>query len=118
VYAYRGQSQEWFTWLERAYKQRDPGLPEINRDPLFRNLHGDPRYAELLKKCTCRYSAAESTVAAPAARRQLLVGSEDIYRREERRSLNRVVELGHPKEKCPQKTNSEESISTLAAGIR
>jgi hypothetical protein len=50
VYAYRGQSQECFTWLERAYKQRDPGLPEINRDPLFRNLHDDPRYAELLKK--------------------------------------------------------------------
>jgi hypothetical protein len=50
VYAYRGQSQEWFTWLERAHKQRDPGLPEINRDPLFRNLHDDPRCAELLKK--------------------------------------------------------------------
>jgi hypothetical protein len=27
-----------------------PGLPEINRDPLFRNLHDNPRYAELLKK--------------------------------------------------------------------
>jgi hypothetical protein len=39
-----------FEWLERAYKQRDPGLPEINRDPLFRNLHDDPRYAELLQK--------------------------------------------------------------------
>lgn len=50
VYAYRGQSQESFTWLELADKQRDPGLPEINSDPLFRNLHDDPRYAELLKK--------------------------------------------------------------------
>jgi hypothetical protein len=47
-----------------------------------------------------------------------LVGSEHIYRREERRSLNRVVELGHPKEKCHRKANSEESISTPAAGIR
>jgi hypothetical protein len=47
-----------------------------------------------------------------------LVGSEHIYRREERRSLNRVVELGHPKEKCPRKANSEASISTPAAGIR
>jgi hypothetical protein len=50
VYAYRGQSQEWFTWLERAYTQREPGRPEINSDPLFRNLHDDPRYAELLQQ--------------------------------------------------------------------
>jgi hypothetical protein len=50
VYAYRGESDKSFEWLERAYKQRDPGLPEINIDPLFKNLHREPRYAELLKK--------------------------------------------------------------------
>jgi TolB-like protein/DNA-binding winged helix-turn-helix (wHTH) protein/Flp pilus assembly protein TadD len=50
VYAYRGESDKSFEWLERAYEQRDPGLPEINSDPLFKNLHHDPRYIEVLKK--------------------------------------------------------------------
>jgi tetratricopeptide (TPR) repeat protein len=50
VYAYRGESGQSFEWLEHAYKQRDPGLPEINSDPLFKNLRHDPRYIELLKK--------------------------------------------------------------------
>jgi hypothetical protein len=50
VYAYRGESDKSFEWLERAYEQRDPGLPEIKSDPLFKNLHHDPRYIEVLKK--------------------------------------------------------------------
>jgi TolB-like protein/DNA-binding winged helix-turn-helix (wHTH) protein/tetratricopeptide (TPR) repeat protein len=49
VYAYRGESDKSFEWLESAYKQRDPGLPEIKTDPLFKNLRGHPGYAELLK---------------------------------------------------------------------
>ena len=50
VYAYRGESDKSFEWLERAYDQRDTGLPVFNTEPLFKNLHHDPRYAELLKK--------------------------------------------------------------------
>jgi TolB-like protein/DNA-binding winged helix-turn-helix (wHTH) protein/Flp pilus assembly protein TadD len=50
VYAYRGEADRSFEWLERAYKQRDPGLPEIKTDPLFKNLRRHPGYAELLKK--------------------------------------------------------------------
>jgi TolB-like protein/DNA-binding winged helix-turn-helix (wHTH) protein/tetratricopeptide (TPR) repeat protein len=50
VYAYRGESDKSFEWLERAYDQRDTGLPTFNTEPLFKNLHHDPRYAELLKK--------------------------------------------------------------------
>jgi tetratricopeptide (TPR) repeat protein len=50
VYAYRGQSDKSFEWLERAYKQRDAGLPDIKTDPLLKNLRRDPRYAEFLKK--------------------------------------------------------------------
>jgi hypothetical protein len=34
VYAFRGESDKSFEWLERAYKQRDPGLPSIKVDPL------------------------------------------------------------------------------------
>jgi TolB-like protein/DNA-binding winged helix-turn-helix (wHTH) protein/Flp pilus assembly protein TadD len=50
VYAYRGEADRSFEWLERAYKQRDPGLPEISTDPLLKNLRRDPRYTEFLKK--------------------------------------------------------------------
>jgi TolB-like protein/DNA-binding winged helix-turn-helix (wHTH) protein/Flp pilus assembly protein TadD len=50
VYAFRGESDKSFEWLERAYKQRDSGLPDIKVDPLMKNLHRDPRYAKLLTK--------------------------------------------------------------------
>jgi TolB-like protein/DNA-binding winged helix-turn-helix (wHTH) protein/Flp pilus assembly protein TadD len=50
VYAHRGESHKSFEWLDHAYQQRDPGLPEIKSNPLFRNLHHDPRYTKLLKE--------------------------------------------------------------------
>ncbi|HTF66596.1 MAG TPA: tetratricopeptide repeat protein, partial [Edaphobacter sp.] len=50
VYAYRGEADKSFEWLERAYEQRDPGLPEIKSNPLFKNLLHDPRYSDLLRK--------------------------------------------------------------------
>jgi TolB-like protein/Flp pilus assembly protein TadD len=49
VYAFRGESDKSFEWLERAYEQRDAGLSDILIDPLLKNLHHDPRYTELLK---------------------------------------------------------------------
>jgi TolB-like protein/DNA-binding winged helix-turn-helix (wHTH) protein len=50
AYAFRGEDDKSFEWLDRAYKQRDPGLSDVKVDPLLRNLHHDPRYAELLKR--------------------------------------------------------------------
>jgi TolB-like protein/DNA-binding winged helix-turn-helix (wHTH) protein/Flp pilus assembly protein TadD len=50
VYAYRGEIDKAFEWLDRAYRQRDPGTPEMKSNPLMRNLRLDRRYAELLKK--------------------------------------------------------------------
>jgi TolB-like protein/DNA-binding winged helix-turn-helix (wHTH) protein/Tfp pilus assembly protein PilF len=50
AYAFRGQIDKSFEWLERAYKQRDGGLIDIKVDPLLKNLHGDARFAELLRK--------------------------------------------------------------------
>jgi TolB-like protein/DNA-binding winged helix-turn-helix (wHTH) protein/Tfp pilus assembly protein PilF len=50
VYGYRGQLDKSFQWLERAYNQRDPGLPSIKVDPLLKNLRHDPRYTEFVKK--------------------------------------------------------------------
>jgi TolB-like protein/DNA-binding winged helix-turn-helix (wHTH) protein len=50
VYAFRNQSDEAFEWLDRAYAQRDGGLPLTKIDPLLKNLHSDPRFAAFLKK--------------------------------------------------------------------
>jgi TolB-like protein/Flp pilus assembly protein TadD len=50
IYAWRGEKDKAFEWLERAYVQRDGGLSTINADPAVRSLLDDPRYAALLKK--------------------------------------------------------------------
>jgi TolB-like protein/DNA-binding winged helix-turn-helix (wHTH) protein/Tfp pilus assembly protein PilF len=50
VYAFRSESDKSFEWLERAYKQRDAGLPDIKVDPVFSSLRRDTRFTELLKK--------------------------------------------------------------------
>jgi Flp pilus assembly protein TadD len=50
AHAFRGDKDEAFAWLERAYAQRDPGLTEIKGDPLLRSLETDPRYAAFLKR--------------------------------------------------------------------
>ena len=50
VYAWRGEKDKAFEWLERAYRQLDGGLASTKMDPLLASLHGDPRYAPLLHK--------------------------------------------------------------------
>ena len=50
AYAFRGQRDEAFHWLERAFEQRDGGLAELKYDPLMRDLHADPRWAALLNR--------------------------------------------------------------------
>ncbi|MCX7043100.1 MAG: protein kinase [Gammaproteobacteria bacterium] len=50
AYAWRGQKDEAFQWLDRAFAQRDGGLAEVKYDPLLRSLRKDPRYRELLGK--------------------------------------------------------------------
>ena len=50
VYAYRGEADQAFEWLERAYAQRDPGLANCLADPYLKALHGDPRWPRLLER--------------------------------------------------------------------
>jgi len=50
VYAWRGEQDRAFEWLERAYAQRDSGLNGIAYDPLLAGLQSNPRYGALLKK--------------------------------------------------------------------
>jgi serine/threonine protein kinase len=50
VYAWRGEKDKAFDWLERAYRQRDGGLADIKTDPPLAGLRGDPRYKAFLRK--------------------------------------------------------------------
>ncbi|MBZ5549798.1 MAG: winged helix-turn-helix domain-containing protein [Acidobacteriia bacterium] len=50
VYAYRGETDRAFEWLNRAYIQHDPGLGWFKTDLKLKSLRKDPRYALLLKK--------------------------------------------------------------------
>jgi hypothetical protein len=49
VYAYRGDKDKAFEWLERARRQRDPGLAGLRKDPLLPNLRDDPRWNAFLR---------------------------------------------------------------------
>jgi tetratricopeptide (TPR) repeat protein len=50
AYAFRGEIEKAFQWMDRAIRQRDPGATEFQINPLMSSLREDPRYAELLKK--------------------------------------------------------------------
>ena len=50
VHGARGEADAAFEWLERAYEQRDPGLPGLRSDSQLRSLHGDARWGALLEK--------------------------------------------------------------------
>jgi serine/threonine protein kinase len=50
VFAYRGEIDRAFQWLERAYALHDGGMADIKNDPLLKSLVHDPRYAAFLKK--------------------------------------------------------------------
>jgi tetratricopeptide (TPR) repeat protein len=49
TYAYRGEKDKAFEWLERALRQRDPGLGGLHKDPLLENLYDDPRWNTFLR---------------------------------------------------------------------
>ena len=50
AYAWRGQTDQAFQWLDRAFVQRDGGLAEVKYDPLLASLRKDPRYRALLTR--------------------------------------------------------------------
>ena len=50
VYAWRGEKDKAFEWLERSYRQQDAGLAFTKIDPRLASLRSDPRYTALLRK--------------------------------------------------------------------
>jgi TIR domain len=45
-----GEREQAFEWLERACKQRSSSLARLKTEPRFSVLHGDPRFAALMKR--------------------------------------------------------------------
>jgi adenylate cyclase len=50
AHAFRGEVDQAFAWLDRAYRQKDPSLYMIKGDPDFKNIEPDPRYKALMRK--------------------------------------------------------------------
>ena len=48
--AWRNERDRAFEWLDKAVAQYDPGLSEMAPEPLFTNLHEDPRWRPFLRR--------------------------------------------------------------------
>jgi len=50
IYAFRGEADKAYEWLDRAVEYGDTGLGEIVTEDLFDNIHADPRWLPFLCK--------------------------------------------------------------------
>ena len=50
VYAWRGETDKAFEWLQISYDNHDTGLLSLLIDPLMRGLRSDPRYKSMVEK--------------------------------------------------------------------
>ncbi|MDB6162611.1 MAG: protein kinase [Xanthomonadaceae bacterium] len=50
VYAWRGETDKAFQWLDRAYAQHDGGLSDLLINPMLVSLRADPRFQALARK--------------------------------------------------------------------
>jgi adenylate cyclase len=50
AHAYRGEVDQAFAWLDRAYRHRETGLIYIKGNPVFKTVEADPRYKAFLRK--------------------------------------------------------------------
>jgi tetratricopeptide (TPR) repeat protein len=50
VYAFRGEADRAFEWLERSYTRADTGLVWLKADPHLKSLERDARWAPFLRK--------------------------------------------------------------------
>ena len=55
IYAFRGETDEAFQWLDRAYTQNNPELVLLTSQAKVMKLAGDPRYKAFLKKMNLPY---------------------------------------------------------------
>jgi TolB-like protein len=50
IYAFRGEIDKAFEWMDRAYDNDETGGEAMHYDPLYANLHDDPRWEAFLDK--------------------------------------------------------------------
>ncbi len=50
TYAWAGDPDKAFEWLDIAYKQKDPFMSQLIFNPWVANLHDDPRWEKVLEK--------------------------------------------------------------------
>ena len=50
ICAFRGEADAAFEWLDKAVQYRDTGLSHVMINPLFANIHGDPRWRPFLER--------------------------------------------------------------------
>ncbi len=68
VMAFRGEADRAFEWLDKAVEYNDTGLPGIAVEPLFANIHDDPRWLPFLQsigKSPEQLAAIEFEVTLP-----------------------------------------------------
>ena len=61
VYAFRGDADAAFAWLDRAYRARDLGTIDFRGSPSFGRLRTDPRYRAFCKTLGVDRSDASTT---------------------------------------------------------
>jgi TolB-like protein/Tfp pilus assembly protein PilF len=66
VFAYRGEADAAFEWLEKAVEYNDPGLAEIVAEPLFANLRSDGRWLPFLERIGLSPAQLDAITFAPA----------------------------------------------------
>jgi len=50
VYAASGDTELAFSWLDRAYQERNPDLIEVRAEPVFDRIRQDARFGDLLRR--------------------------------------------------------------------
>jgi thiamine kinase-like enzyme len=50
IYSATGQTERAFQWLHKAYNDHEVEMYWLKVEPLFKPLHNDPRFQNLLKK--------------------------------------------------------------------
>jgi len=50
AYIRMGEKEKAFSWLEKAYEERDSGLVTLAIEPMFASVRSDPRFLDLLRR--------------------------------------------------------------------
>lgn len=50
AYAFRGEADQTFAWLDKAVQHNDGGLTELVSQPMFARIHDAPRWLPFLRK--------------------------------------------------------------------